>query len=826
MVSHHRPVSLWGSIPIVITIASWWWCCCCCVTTADAYRIGMVVKTADNEFFRLAEQGCNDNVKLYNNDPNSTCVYIGPVATAENFNPDPNGTIQALLVEELLQNQTVDGLAISVQNADVMHDVINTAGIPIVTFDSDAPNSQRRAYIGTNNHFLGVTMGKVAQQISPLGGYYASLVANDSPNMVARAKGFSDQMNSKNNDKKPVVRKRRIKHNDQHLLLWNEVAISPVNYGRDVEEAVSQMQILVEDYNVSVIGAMGCGAMWSDQYVTMYQRIQTYHSRHNNHNNETTLTIVCADDFPLQINFLSRGQVQGLVGQMPYEMGYRAAETLIQLLLQQNNNNNGTETTTTTNDDVPEVIGTNLITHLLVPLVLPKLVVNDHLIGPLHWVGYGLFGCIVTISSYFLLWIYRYRALPVVRAAQPFFLTLLVVGIVIMASALIPLSFDDNGTSGGGVGDNNNNNNEEDDEDENASIAFTFRGTAICMSVPWLVSSGFTITFAALYSKTYRITRILNAAHGFHRVTISPMDVLRPMVALFTLNVLLLTAWTIFDPLTYIRYNDPGTDGWNRVISTYGVCRSGRRVLWYAVPLMVINTLVLLLANHQAFQARRIKSEFAESKYIALAMVTFLQAVLIGLPVSYIVRDSPPAFYLTVSFLLFVVCGVLLLLIFVPKLLAADADEETQRHNVQAAIRNSLTHNSQRVPEPSGLVTMMTAADATTSTSSCTPIVSTGDSGMRHRSTATAAAAAAQQQGRTVTSSSTNNSRHNNNTTRDSSTKSVTSSTAGETSYNNGGENNNDGVVGSPTTTTTTTPFSTTHHQDDHREDACADEQQ
>ena len=81
----------------------------------------------------------------------------------------------------------------------------------------------------------------------------------------------------------------------------------------------------------------------------------------------------------------------------------------------------------------------------------------------------------------------------------------------------------------------------------------------------------------------------------------------------------------------------------------------------------MINLGVLIIANWQAYKSRKIRSEFSESKYIMLCMISLLEALLIGIPILFVVRDSPQAYYMTISFMVFVICMGDLLLIFIPK---------------------------------------------------------------------------------------------------------------------------------------------------------------
>lgn len=607
----------------------------------SSYRLGLAVKSSDNAFFHLAEQGCLDRAS----EGNHTCIYGGPLSTANN-----SGVMQAILLEEMLDE--VDAVAVSVRDGVTIAPVFDIAlerGIPVITFDSDAPASRRITYIGTDNYFLGESLAKAAKQISPEGGTYGVVYADESPNILERVRGFKDEIelvNSKTN------------------IIWREVDDPPPSFNNDAEVAVEMMETLAEQ-NTTVICGVDAGAMWSDNYESFYNR-----------NRFRGLTIVVADDLPRQIDLLSRGKGQGLVGQMPYEMGYIATDTLIKLLDGQT--------------DTPEIIGTNLITHLQVPLVLPALVVNTNLIGNLNVVGYVLFGAVALASGVAVVWTIRSRKQQVVEAAQPPFLLLVAFGVLFMGAVMVPLSLDDRG-----------------DPDSISPLT----GKAYCMSIPWLCFCGFTIVFSALFSKLIRVNRIVHASNRLVRVKVTVQDVLAPFAILLLLNIALLLIWSFVDPLTYVRTANPGTDGWNRIISTYGACRS-RRVELFLIPLALVNLGVLVLANHQAYLARRIKSEFAESKYIAASMVSLLQAVITGVPILFVVKNSPQAFYLVMVFMMFAICMGVLLMIFIPKMLLAKKfmkrTEQSQRQVLSRAIRQSVYLGATSGGERSGGMTTET----------------------------------------------------------------------------------------------------------------------
>jgi hypothetical protein len=365
-------------------------------------------------------------------------------------------------------------------------------------------------------------------------------------------------------------------------------------------------------------------------------------------------TIVVADTTDTQLQLLKQGYVSGLVGQLPFVMGYQSIEVLNKLL-------NGQE--------ISEVVmGTNLLQVLNVPLSLPPLTVDTHYLGNLVYLGYLTFAIITILSVGFALWTGVQQSNAAVKAAQPPFLIMICVGTLIMGLALIPLSFDDNNNT-----------------QEACSRA--------CVAIPWFMSLGFTVCFSALFSKTWRLNKVIFSARRFERVVVKPSDVLLPFVILFSgksfasnamwpiffldmkvshnsiqkANVLILICWTTIDPLHYDRHDVPGTDDWNRVIATYGHCTS-RSLQIYLICLGIVNITAILLANYQAYKGRHIQTEFSESKYIFVINLCILQACIIGVPMIFVTKEIPEGFYIVMVLLIATITLPVLLLIFVPKL--------------------------------------------------------------------------------------------------------------------------------------------------------------
>jgi len=142
--------------------------------------------------------------------------------------------------------------------------------------------------------------------------------------------------------------------------------------------------------------------------------------------------------------------------------------------------------------------------------------------------------------------------------------------------------------------------------------------------------------------------------------------VILPFVSLLSLNVAILIIWTIRSPLYFERV-EVEKDKYGRVLESRGSCTSK---VWipYMIALGLVNGTAMVLALIQAFHARKIKTEFSESTYIAMAMASIFQALFIGFPVMMLVRSDTTASLFIQTGIVTIISVAILLLIFVPKI--------------------------------------------------------------------------------------------------------------------------------------------------------------
>ena len=459
----------------------------------------------------------------------------------------------------------VDGISSACRFEDVTpwkraHD----AGIPLVAFDTKPPEGfpiPIEAYVGTDPYFMGITMARLLKQLKPTGGNFSIITT---PAFVDRVAGFRNEI-FKDNDREDFAH-------------WDEVDMPFPVYDddNDINNFPWFMDVVAEK-NPTAIIFMYQTPMRAENYTAFVEK-----HRHRK------IVYIGTDGSEYQLEYLERRYVDGLVGQLPYDFGTFSVEILHEAVMKKflvgNANDEGQEKHTTTEIilDAPFIpaVPTNLVAYNLIPVELPPLEMDENLLGSLVYVGYSCFGFIGVASFSCIVWTVWNRTGTVVRASQPAFLIMAAIGIFLMASALVPLSYDDHSGS------------------DTLSQSFA---VGVCMSIPWLAFMGFTCTFGALFSKTWRINKFFHSKSAFGRLSISELDVIAPFFVLLFLNSIVLICWTIIDPLTYERNFLLGTDYWNREIASVGRCQSDH-ALAYLVPLAACKCICYAYWNFSLFE--------------------------------------------------------------------------------------------------------------------------------------------------------------------------------------------------------------------------------
>jgi gamma-aminobutyric acid type B receptor len=239
----------------------------------------------------------------------------------------------------------------------------------------------------------------------------------------------------------------------------------------------------------------------------------------------------------------------------------------------------------------------------------------------------------------------------------------------------------------------------------------------------YLFSVGFSMTFAALFTKTWRINIVYANARKCRRVTIRARDVLLPFAILIVLNMIILITWTIVAPLRWERVIME-EDMFGQPVKSRGTCilavnnRESVEMI-FLFSLGAVNVAALLCSNYQSYRARSLPSEFKETFYLAMTNLIILEGLVLGAPILFVVGDDPTSFMLIRSLLVSIICFAVLVPMFVPKF-TQSKDEKAKRHVANAS------SDRDNVAQPSSGASNLASIDGVTTGTGATYGVSSG----------------------------------------------------------------------------------------------------
>jgi ribose transport system substrate-binding protein len=153
---------------------------------ARPLRIAMIAKSASNPSFVAARTGAENRAR-------ELSATLGrPVRIDWLTPPQEDGAVQAQRIGQAVK-EGADAVLISCSDAGVVTPAINDAvahGVPVMTFDSDAPDSRRFAFSGVDDVKAGEMIMAELARLVPHGAHVAVLAGNRAaPNLIRRVEG-------------------------------------------------------------------------------------------------------------------------------------------------------------------------------------------------------------------------------------------------------------------------------------------------------------------------------------------------------------------------------------------------------------------------------------------------------------------------------------------------------------------------------------------------------------------------------------------------------------------------------------------------------------
>lgn len=255
-----------------------------------SYVIGLVAKSQGNPVFQAARVGAeqaarelgqkyNINIKIDWRTPN-----------------EEDAQKQAEAIEQLVLSGA-SGIAVSCSDANKLTDAINSAvknGVPVATFDSDAPASKRFVSYAVDDIKCGEQVMEELAKAMGGKGVVAILAGNqNAPNLQKRVQGVKSAA-----AKYPGIKIRDTYYHKE----------TPQDAAAKVE------QVMQSNPDITGWAMIGGWPLFTDNALKWIPG---------------TVKCVSVDALPAELQYLKSGHVQVLLAQQVYEWGHRSVEHLI-----------------------------------------------------------------------------------------------------------------------------------------------------------------------------------------------------------------------------------------------------------------------------------------------------------------------------------------------------------------------------------------------------------------------------------------------------------------------------------------------------------------
>lgn len=255
-------------------------------------------------------------IKLSYHDPSlafATPISQGMERAGEEFGAEvqligPTGGDAAKQVSELqtlIQQQSVDGLAVSSASSDALKPVIAQAydaGIPIISFNTDNPDSEQMGFVGQDLKGSGRAQAE-------------ELVATLGDNATGKVVVFSlDTGAGWSND--------RFSGFEEGIEGSGLEVVGPVNVGNEPNAAYNVVESTMAGQSdaIAIAGLDCCSTTAAAQWIEQS-------------GNTGKITMVGFDLLPATAQFVSDGVVTFTISQNPSEQGYQAVKILYDFLV-------------------------------------------------------------------------------------------------------------------------------------------------------------------------------------------------------------------------------------------------------------------------------------------------------------------------------------------------------------------------------------------------------------------------------------------------------------------------------------------------------------
>jgi methyl-accepting chemotaxis protein len=244
----------------------------------------------NSNYFVFSYAGMTDAAKLLS--PNIKIEWHGPNAW------DPIREAEAV---RALMARNVAGIVVSAAGEEALTSVITEviqAGIPVITFDADAPASERLTFVGTDNYKAGYLAGKMMAHWIRKRGDVAISTMKEGGHLHERVRGFQE-----------ALRKFAPK-TKTHIMYTENVAVN--------EAGQMDYRKSWDNYNKMLLAHPGIRGLFATFAYQGYGAVSAIEELKL----QGKVQILAFDLDEETANLMEEGRIRGTVGQDPYLMGY------------------------------------------------------------------------------------------------------------------------------------------------------------------------------------------------------------------------------------------------------------------------------------------------------------------------------------------------------------------------------------------------------------------------------------------------------------------------------------------------------------------------
>ncbi|MBT5875387.1 MAG: substrate-binding domain-containing protein [Candidatus Latescibacteria bacterium] len=257
----------------------------------ETLTISMIAKSSTNPVFLSARTGAEAAAEILSKQHDIDIIIDWRTP------PTEDGQIQAQRIAQAV-NEGADVILISCSDAAKVTGAINDAvdrGVPVMTFDSDAPDSKRFAYYGVDDLKTGqLVMAELSKQMDGTGSVAILAGNQNAPNLRKRVEGVK-----------------------QEAAKYPGINIIDTFYHIETPQDAAAEVVRVNNAYPAVNGWAMVGG-WALFTKTLLTDID-----------QERMTVVSVDALPQELPYVKQGVVPVLWAQPTYLWGYVSVETIV-----------------------------------------------------------------------------------------------------------------------------------------------------------------------------------------------------------------------------------------------------------------------------------------------------------------------------------------------------------------------------------------------------------------------------------------------------------------------------------------------------------------